>query len=128
MLLDMRCRLLFMVLVAMVMAGAATVRGMPGASEYLVPIAILAMLASMLFDFEVAAISTVFTVLLAAIYTGFGFPFVFVSLVAGVVAAHSVRQVRHREDFYSPASGSWARTRWRYPSPTSRTPTSASRR
>ncbi len=65
MLLDTRCRLLFMVLVVVVMAGAATVRGMPGASEYLVPIAILAMLASMLFDFEVAVISTVFVVLLA---------------------------------------------------------------
>lgn len=100
MLLDTRCRLLFMVLVVIVMAGAATVRGMPGASEYLVPIAILAMLASMLFDFEVAAISTVFVVLLAGIYTGFGFPFVLVSLVAGIVAAHSVREVRHREDFY----------------------------
>ncbi|MFH1866356.1 MAG: HDIG domain-containing metalloprotein [Candidatus Eisenbacteria bacterium] len=100
MLLDTRCRLLFMVLVVVVMAGAATVRGMPGASEYLVPIAILAMLASMLFDFEVAVISTVFIVLLAGIYTGFGFPFVLVSLVAGVVAAHSVRRVRHREDFY----------------------------
>lgn len=100
MLLDARCRMLFMVLVVLVMAGAATVRGMPGASEYLVPIAILAMLASMLFDFEVAVISTVVTVLLAGIYTGFGFPFMLVSLVAGIVAAHSVRRVRHREDFY----------------------------
>ena len=97
---DSRCRLLFMVLVVIVMAGAAAVRGVPGASEYLVPIAILAMLASMLFDFEVAVISTVVIVLLAGIYTGFGFSFVLVSLVAGVVAAHSVRRVRHREDFY----------------------------
>jgi len=100
MLLDARYRMLFMVLVVLVMAGAATVRGMPGASEYLVPIAVLAMLASMLFDFEVAVISTVVTVLLAGIYTGFGFPFMLVSLVAGIVAAHSVRRVRHREDFY----------------------------
>jgi len=100
MLLEARCRMLFMVLVVIVMAGAATVRGMPGASEYLVPIAVLAMLAAMLFDFEVAVISVIVTVLLAAIYTGFGFSFVLVSMVAGIVAAHSVRQVRHREDFY----------------------------
>ncbi|MBN2564275.1 MAG: HDIG domain-containing protein, partial [Candidatus Eisenbacteria bacterium] len=67
---------------------------------YLVPIAFLAMMASMLFDFEVAAVSTLVTVLLVAIYTSFGLPFVLVSVVAGIVAAHSVRQVRHREDFY----------------------------
>jgi putative nucleotidyltransferase with HDIG domain len=100
MLLDARCRLLFLVLVVIVMVGAATVRGMTGASEYLVPIAVLAMLAAMLFDFEVAVISTVVTVLLASVYTGFGFSFTLVSLVAGIVAAHSVREVRHREDFY----------------------------
>jgi putative nucleotidyltransferase with HDIG domain len=99
-LLDNRCRLLFMVLIVIVMGAAAAVRGVPEVSEYLVPVAILAMLASMLFDFEVAVISTVITVLLAGIYTGFGSSFVLVSLVAGVVAAHSVRQVRHREDFY----------------------------
>jgi putative nucleotidyltransferase with HDIG domain len=97
---DNRFRLLFMVLVVIVMAGAAAVRGVPGMSEYLVPIAVLAMLASMLFNFEVAVISTVVIVLLASVYTGFGFPFILVSLVAGTVAAHSVRRVRHREDFY----------------------------
>jgi len=99
-LLNNRFRLLFMVLVVLVMAGAAAVRGVADVSEYLVPIAVLAMLASMLFGFEVAVISTIVVVLLTGIYTGFGFPFVLVSLVAGVVAAHSVRRVRHREDFY----------------------------
>jgi putative nucleotidyltransferase with HDIG domain len=37
---------------------------------------------------------------LASIYTGFGLPFAFVSVIAGVIGAHSVRRVRHREDFY----------------------------
>ncbi|MEA3409464.1 MAG: HDIG domain-containing protein, partial [Candidatus Eisenbacteria bacterium] len=97
---DNRFRLLFMVLVVIVMGGAAAVRGVADVSEYLVPIAVLAMLASMLFNFEVAVISTIMTVLLAGVYTGFGFSFVLVSLVAGIVAAHSVRRVRHREDFY----------------------------
>ncbi len=99
-LLDNRFRLFFTVLVVLVMAGAAAVRGVTDVSEYLVPIAVLAMLASMLFGFEVAVISTIVVVLLAGVYTGFGFSFVLVSLVAGVVAAHSVRRVRHREDFY----------------------------
>lgn len=100
MLLSNRCQLLFLVLVTIVMAGAAGVMAVPGASEYLVPIAVLAMMASMLFDFEVAAVSTFVTVLLVAIYTSFGLPFILVSVVAGLVAAHSVREVRHREDFY----------------------------
>lgn len=99
-LLDTRCQLLFMVLIVVVMVAAASVRGMSGIAPYLVPIAVLAMLASMLFDFEVAIISTVVTVLLAGIYSQFGFPFVLISTVAGVVAAYSVREVRHREDFY----------------------------
>jgi putative nucleotidyltransferase with HDIG domain len=100
MLLSNRCQLLFLVLVIIVMAGAAAVVAIPGASEYLVPIAVLAMMAAMLFDFEVAAVSTFITVLLVAIYTNFGLPFVLVSVAAGLVAAHSVREVRHREDFY----------------------------
>ena len=47
-----------------------------------------------------AAVSTLITVLLVAIYTSFGLPFILVSVLAGLVAAHSVREVRHREDFY----------------------------
>jgi putative nucleotidyltransferase with HDIG domain len=100
MLLSNRCQLLFLVLVTVVMAGAAAVMAISGASEYLVPIAVLAMMASMLFDFEVAAVSAFITVLLVGIYTSFGLPFILVSVVAGFVAAHSVREVRHREDFY----------------------------
>lgn len=97
---ETRCYLLFGLLVAVVMAGAAVISRIPDASPYLLPIAVLAMLASTLLGFEIAAVSTVITVLLAAVYTGFGLPFTLVSLVAGVVAAHSVRRVRHREDFY----------------------------
>jgi putative nucleotidyltransferase with HDIG domain len=103
MLLSRRCQVLFMVLIVIVMVAAASVRGLTGVAPYLVPIAVLAMLASMLFDFEVAIISTVITVLLAGMYSRFGIPFVLISTVAGVVAAHSVRQVRHREDFYMSA-------------------------
>jgi putative nucleotidyltransferase with HDIG domain len=100
MLLDLRCQILFIVLLVMVMAGAAVVRGVPELSPYLIPVAVLAMLASMLFGFEIAIIATTVTVMLSAIYTVLGVPYIFVSLVAGAVAAYSVRRVRHREDFY----------------------------
>ncbi len=97
---EIRYPILFMILVAIVMVAAAIVGRIPGASSYLVPIAVLAMFASMLLDFETAVIATVVTVVLVTVYTSFGLPFIFVSLVVGTIAAHSVRRVRHREDFY----------------------------
>ena len=100
MLLDLRCQVLFIVLLVIVMAGAGVVRSVPELSPYLIPVAVLAMLASMLFGFEIAVIATTVTVLLSAVYAGLGIPYVFVSLVAGTVAAYTVRRVRHREDFY----------------------------
>ena len=99
-LVDGRSQGLFLVLVILVMCGAALVKRVPNASEYLVPVAVLSILASMLFDFEIAFVSTVTAVALAALYTEFALPFLFVSLIAGTVAAYSVRAVRHREDFY----------------------------
>jgi putative nucleotidyltransferase with HDIG domain len=97
---DRRCQVLVLVLIAVVMLAAAAVRAVGDAAEFLVPIAILAMLVAMLFDFEFSIVTSFFTVILAALYTGFGTPFVFISLVVATVAAQSVATVRHREDFY----------------------------
>lgn len=97
---DARCQLLLLVLIAIVMMAAAGVAPAGEAAQFLIPIAVLAMLASMLFDFGFAIVASFFTVILASIYTGFGIPFALISLVVGVVAAHSVRRVRQREDFY----------------------------
>jgi len=95
-----RSQALFLVLLVLVMGGAALVKRIPNASEHLVPVAILAMLVSMLFEFDIAFASTVTVVMLAGLYTEFTLPSLFVSLIGGTVAAHSVRAVRHREDFY----------------------------
>ncbi len=97
---DTRFQLIFMALVAVVMVVASARVGLGEVSQYLVPIALLAMLSSMLIDLEFAVVATTFTVLLTATYADLGLPFVFVSVLGGVVAAHSVRRVRHREDFY----------------------------
>ncbi len=100
--LDLRSQILFFVVLAIVMIGAAVVSNLTDASEYvyLVPVAVLSMLVALLFDFEIAIVTTFVTVLLTALYTGFGLPYVLVSIVGGTVAAHSVRRVRDREDFY----------------------------
>jgi len=97
---ELRYTVLFSVLVTVVMVAAAIIARVPEASLYLVPIAFLAMLGALLFDFETSVFSTLIVVLIASIYTGFGMPFTFVSVAAAIVAAHSVRRVRHREDFY----------------------------
>ncbi|MBD3348680.1 MAG: HDIG domain-containing protein, partial [Candidatus Eisenbacteria bacterium] len=97
---DTRSQLIFLALVIVVMLIASPIVGLGEVARYLVPVALLAMLLSMLFDLEFAVISTVFVVLLAAAYGDFAFPFVFISTAGGVVAAHSMRRVRHREDFY----------------------------
>lgn len=100
MLYDQRSQMLFILLVAVVMLITAAVSGLAEATRYLVPIALLAMLTSMLFDMEFAIVSTFFVVVLAAVYAKLGLSFMLISLTSGVVAAHSVRRVRHREDFY----------------------------
>ncbi len=97
---ELRYIVLFAVLVTVVMVAAAAVVRVPDASPYLVPIALLAMLGSLLFDFETSVFSALIVILIASIYTGFGMTFTFVSVVAAIVSAHSVRRVRHREDFY----------------------------
>jgi len=100
MLYDTRSQLIFLSLVVVVMVIASPVVGLGDVAQYLVPVALVAMLLSMLFDLEFAMVSTAFVVLLTAAYGDFGLPFMFISAVGGVVAAHSTRRVRHREDFY----------------------------
>lgn len=68
-------------------------------SPYLVPVALSAMLATVLFDAEIGlVISLVCSILCASILGGLQYGLVF--LITGIVGAYSVRQVRHRSDFY----------------------------
>ncbi len=95
-----RDQILFLVVLLIVMGVAALAWRALDQAEYLVPIAVLAMLMSMLFSFEIAVVTTFFTALLVALYTGFDLSFLLLSVFPGVVAAHSVRRVRLREGFY----------------------------
>jgi len=68
-------------------------------SPYLVPVALSAMLATVLFDAEIGlVISLVCAILCASILGGLHYGLVF--LITGIIGAYSVRQVRHRSDFY----------------------------
>lgn len=68
-------------------------------SPYLVPVALSAMLATVLFDAETGmVVSLVCSILCASILGGLQYGLVF--LITGIIGAYSVRQVRHRSDFY----------------------------
>ncbi len=71
-------------------------------SPYLIPVTLAAMLLAVLFEVEVGLLMAVVISLLVGIIRNFDFSLAFVSIVAGTVSAYSVRNVRHRHDFYRP--------------------------
>jgi putative nucleotidyltransferase with HDIG domain len=71
-------------------------------SKYLVPVAIASMLLTILFDLEVGIVSTLFFSLVVGELYRFDLELVVISALAGTVAAFSVREVRHRSNFYRP--------------------------
>ncbi|MCP4633968.1 MAG: HDIG domain-containing protein [candidate division Zixibacteria bacterium] len=71
-------------------------------SQYLIPVAIAAMLLTVLFDVELGLLITIVISLLTGVLMNFDFSITFVSMIVGTVASYSVRKVRHRHDFYKP--------------------------
>ncbi|MDP6038598.1 MAG: HDIG domain-containing protein, partial [Candidatus Latescibacteria bacterium] len=68
-------------------------------SPFLVPVALSAMLATVLFDAEIGMVVTLATTALCSSILG-ELQHGIVFLVTGIIGAFSVRQVRHRRDFY----------------------------
>jgi hypothetical protein len=81
---------------------AYLVHSVAGASEYLVPIAIAAMLTTILFDAELGGVMALAIALLFGNLEGFDLSTTLVALVVGTAAAYSVTKVRHRREFYRP--------------------------
>ncbi len=71
-------------------------------SPYLIPIPLVVMLLTILFDVETGLLMAVVISLLIGVVRNFDFSIAFVSLIVGTVSAYSVRKVRHRHDFYRP--------------------------
>jgi hypothetical protein len=81
---------------------AYLVHSVAGASEYLVPIAIAAMLTTILFDAELGGVMALAIALLFGNLEGFDLSTTLVALIVGTAAAYSVTKVRHRREFYRP--------------------------
>ncbi|MBD3168084.1 MAG: HDIG domain-containing protein [candidate division Zixibacteria bacterium] len=69
---------------------------------YLIPVALSAMILTILFDVEVGLLITFVVSILVGILRNFDFSIMFISIIAGTVGSYSVRKVRHRTDFYRP--------------------------
>ena len=68
-------------------------------SPFLVPVALSAMLATVLFDAEIGMVITLAATALCSCILG-ELQYGIVFLITGIIGAFSVRQVRHRRDFY----------------------------
>jgi putative nucleotidyltransferase with HDIG domain len=99
---DNRLLLLLALVVLGQMFIAYLVHSVAGASEYLVPIAIAAMLATILFDAELGGVVALAVALLFGNLEGFDLSTTLVALIVGTAAAYSVTKVRHRREFYRP--------------------------
>ena len=71
-------------------------------SAFLIPIGMSAMLVTILFDGELGLVATLVIALLWGSIRSFDFRSALVCVLAGGVAVHLVRQVRHRYQFYQP--------------------------
>jgi putative nucleotidyltransferase with HDIG domain len=69
-------------------------------SPYLVPITIASMLVTIAFDLETGLFLTFAASILVGVLSGFKLDVAFVGISAGTVATFSVRNVRHRHEFY----------------------------
>lgn len=69
-------------------------------SIYLYPVAIFAILITVLFDAEIAAFNTFILALLLGILQRFNFSVTLVTVIVGLVSCFSIQKVRHRSDFF----------------------------
>ncbi len=100
--LDNRWLLLLALIVVGQMIIVYLVRTLAGASEFLVPISIAAMLTTILFDAQMGGMMALSVALLYGNVEGFDMATTLMALMVGLAAAYSVTRVRHRRQFYRP--------------------------
>ncbi|MDT0633008.1 HD family phosphohydrolase [Rubrivirga litoralis] len=85
------CLILGMVLTGYLMAGA-----FGGAAPLVVPVALASILLTIVFDSRVGSFATMTMAALGGLVFGYDFPFAFATLIVGVLAVFSVRDVKNR--------------------------------
>ncbi len=92
--------ILISILIAIVVSTFFFTVSQPRILLYLVPITVVSMLITILFDEELAIVLTILISLLLGTLPDINFYTVVIAIIGGVVASHSVRRVRHRHQFY----------------------------
>ena len=88
--------------VAIATAVASYAGAYTGYAAFLIPVAMSAMLVTILFDGEMGLVATLVIAFLWGVIRSYDFQSTLVSILCGGVAVHLVREVRHRHQFYQP--------------------------
>ncbi len=100
---DDRRLLLVTLLVGLVLAGFLIAGMVGGAAAYGVPVSLVTILLTIVFDSRVGSFSAMTLALLGGLVFGFNFEFAFATLVVGVLAVFSVRDVKNRSQLLASA-------------------------
>ena len=92
------CLVLAVVLVGYLVAGA-----FGGVAQYAVPVALASILLTIVFDSRVGSFATLTLAALGGLVFGYDFPFTFATLIVGVLAVFSVRDVKNRSQILASA-------------------------
>lgn len=93
------CLLLGIALIGFFVAGA-----IGGAAAYVVPVALVSILLTIVFDSRVGSFATMTLAALGGLIFGYDFQFAFATLVVGVLAVFSVRDVKNRSQILASAA------------------------
>ena len=93
------CLVLGMVLLGYLVAGA-----FGGAAPFVVPVALASILLTIVFDSRVGSFATMTLAALGGLVFGYDFPFAFATLVVGILAVFSVRDVKNRSQLLASAA------------------------
>ena len=93
------CLVLGFVLVGYLIAGA-----FGGAAQYAVPVALACILLTIVFDSRVGSFAVLTLAALGGLEFGYDFPFTFATLIVGVLAVFSVRDVKNRSQILASAA------------------------
>ena len=104
---DNRKILLIAILFAVIIGLFAIVVRIPGMAGYVVPVAVVSVLLTVMFDSRVGLFGTLTLALVGGLLQGYDFEYSFATLFAGTLGVFSVRDIKNRGQFFLSAGLVW---------------------
>ena len=101
---DTRKTVLVALVVGLTLAGFLVAGAIEGESRYGVPVALAVVLLTIVFDSRVGSFATITLALIGGLVFGFDFEFTFATLIVGILAVFSVRDVKSRSQLLTSAA------------------------